>query len=196
MTLKTKFIEERKRFTWLDIKSKGGEINLGMELGEFIFKHQINVAVSEYCFSSCANYVFTSAKMKELGKYGLVGFHGGASSQSFDETQMEQTIQGFPEEQQSEIRKQLLQQLSSYLEKAKSREANFFNTINVNKAITTLGQVEKYKRLYDPEKYIGWYYSVEDLQKLGVTNITVVAPPWEPKQLPNNAMVFQVIVES
>lgn len=196
LLLKTQFIEEGDRINWLDIKSVGGEINLGMELGEFIFKHQINVAVNEYCYSSCANYIFTSAKLKELGKHGLVGFHGGASSQSFNYTQIEQRVQEFPEEQQSEIRKQMLQQLSLYLEKAKSREANFFNTISVNQAITTLGQAEKYKRLYDPENYIGWYYSVEDLQKLRVTNVTVIAPPWEPRHLPNDAMVFQVKVES
>ena len=39
---------------WLIISSDGGEVNVSMELGDWVFENQLNVKVIERCFSSCA----------------------------------------------------------------------------------------------------------------------------------------------
>ncbi|MBM3394839.1 MAG: hypothetical protein FJY37_09450 [Betaproteobacteria bacterium] len=50
----------------LVITSSGGEINVGMDFGEWVFARGLNVEVSKYCLSSCANYVFPAAWQKFL----------------------------------------------------------------------------------------------------------------------------------
>ena len=52
------FKKNTSKIKWLAIKSVGGEVNLGLDLAEFINKNSLNVEVTEYCLSSCANYVF------------------------------------------------------------------------------------------------------------------------------------------
>ncbi|WP_168416686.1 hypothetical protein [Acinetobacter indicus] len=62
----------------LKITSQGGEIGLGMDLGDQVYAHQLNVEVGQYCFSSCANYVFPAGKVKYLNWRSQLGWHGGA----------------------------------------------------------------------------------------------------------------------
>lgn len=188
------FSENKQLVKWVDIKSKGGEINVGMDFGDFIHSQGLNLSVAEYCLSSCANYVFTAAASKKIGKYALIGFHGGASSQSFDDTQLEEQIRSFPPEQQAELRRQMMAQLQAYLERSEQRERAYFKKIGVNQQITTLGQAQAYTERYKAKEYIGWYYTVADLEKLGVKNITVINPPWQLRQISEKVKVFQVSV--
>jgi hypothetical protein len=190
------FSENKQSVKWVDIKSKGGEINVGMDFGDLIHSHGLNLSVAEYCLSSCANYVFTAAVSKKIGKHALIGFHGGASSQSFNDTQLELQIQAFPPEQQAELRRQMTVQLQAYIERSEQRERAYFEKIGVKQEITTLGQTQAYTERYKAEQYIGWYYTVADLEKLGVKNITVVNPPWELRQLNEKVRVFLVTVDS
>ena len=37
----------------LRITSEGGDVNLGMDLGEWIFRNQLDVEIVDHCFSSC-----------------------------------------------------------------------------------------------------------------------------------------------
>src|SRR5215831_1489242 len=69
--------------TLLTIQSKGGDAEAGMNFGEFIFNHGLSVRVLNYCFSSCANYVFPAGRTKYLTKHALVAWHGSATSQQF-----------------------------------------------------------------------------------------------------------------
>ena len=48
----------------LMISSPGGEIGLGMELGEWVREHNLDIEVANLCASSCANYVFTAANLE------------------------------------------------------------------------------------------------------------------------------------
>lgn len=190
------FAENKQSVKWVDIKSKGGEINVGMDFGDLIHSHGLNLSVAEYCLSSCANYVFTAAVSKKMGKHALIGFHGGASSQSFDDTQLEEQIRSFPQEQQADIRQQMTQQLQAYLLQSEQRERAFFGKIGVKQQITTLGQAQTYSERYPAELYFGWYYTVADLEKLGVKNVSVLNPPWELRQLSEKVSVFLVTVDS
>lgn len=179
---------------WLEIKSKGGEINVGMDFGELIHENKLNLSVPEYCLSSCANYIFTAAAEKRLGKYALIGFHGGASSRTFKNSQLEEQIESFPENQRDEVKNQIRKQLKGYMERSQQREKIFFEKVGVAQKITTLGQAERYSSFDKTKHYIGWYYLIEDLEKLGVKNVHVTNPPWTLKQLSEQKKVFLVRV--
>jgi hypothetical protein len=184
--------EHRDNVRWLEIESEGGEINTGMSFGEIIHKNKLNVSIPNYCLSSCANYVFTAANKKSLGNNALVGFHGGASSEVLDKSQIEEQVASFPKEQRESIRNQITAQLAKYIESAQKREKLFFQRIGVNQEITTLGHAQQYKSLYDSENYVAWFYENEDLEKLGVKNVHVTNPPWRIKQLSEKAKVYKV----
>lgn len=180
------------KITGIVIRSKGGEINIGLDLAEFVFTNKLNVKVTEYCLSSCANYVFTAASNKILGNTALVAFHGGATSTVFDTTEIDEMIKSFPLEQQESIRIQTTKQFKEYINNTSARETEFYNKIQVSQSITTLGQTPYYEAIYGTDEYEGWYYSFDDLDLLGVKNISVINSPWLFKQLFDNAKVFKV----
>ena len=59
--------------TTLLIDSAGGEIVVGMDFGR-----ELDVVVDRACLSSCANYVFTAARKKEILPGAVVAWHGSA----------------------------------------------------------------------------------------------------------------------
>lgn len=103
---------------WISIKSKGGEVNKGMDLAEIIFQHKIGVEVIEYCLSSCANYVFSSASKRRISNHAVIGFHGGITGMA---EVAEKTFNMLPEAQQAAARASF----EEYLKAASSREENF-----------------------------------------------------------------------
>lgn len=174
---------------WISIKSKGGEVNKGMDLAEIIFKNKLGVEVFDYCLSSCANYVFSSASKRRISNHAVIGFHGGTTGMA---EVAEDTLKKLPEAQQKAARAGF----EEYLKAAASREENFFKMIGVNQKITYLGQNPRYQQELDSGDYSGWYYELDDLEKLGVGNISVIDPPWEFKQLSDKVQFFKVSAES
>ncbi|MDO6497920.1 hypothetical protein [Photobacterium sanguinicancri] len=161
--------------TSLQIRSRGGEINAGMELAELIYKHKLNVEVKDYCFSSCANYVFPAGKTKVLSANSLLGWHGGALQEDDD---FEELLS--PEEQKA---------FESYIVAAREREKRLFRDIGVKQSITILGQSDKYDRYQD---CIGWNYSLAALDKLGVKNIKLKDGEWQPATSFNDNCLFTI----
>lgn len=179
------FEESGEKVEWISIKSAGGEVNIGMDLGEFVFSNNLNIKVLDFCLSSCANYVFSSGKNKLIGKHAVIGFHGGVTGM---EAAVEEFISSAPEGEREAVR----QQFEGYIVKTTEREAFFFSKIEVEQSITTLGQSEEYSKVEGIEDYVGWYYSLEDLSKLGVNNISVVNPPWSFKQLSEKSKFYKL----
>ncbi|EGM79058.1 hypothetical protein Rhein_0916 [Rheinheimera sp. A13L] len=173
---------------WISIKSKGGEVNKGMDLAEIIFKNKLGVEVIDYCLSSCANYVFSSASKRRISNHAVIGFHGGTTGMA---EVAEDTLKKLPEAQQKAARAGF----DEYLKAASSREENFFKMIGVDQKITYLGQNPGYQQELDSGDYSGWYYELDDLEKLGLGNISVIDPPWEFKQLSDKVQFFKASAE-
>ncbi|WP_299776107.1 hypothetical protein [uncultured Pseudoteredinibacter sp.] len=146
----------------LEIKSGGGDIHQGMDLGEYVFKNKLNVAVNSYCFSSCANYVFTAGNNKSLPYLKALGFHGGASIPG-SEPDLSQVPQ--------EFREQAQKQLKQYMEKANNREAAFYDDIGVQQRINSVGHLAQFEK--QKQDFEFWYYSLEDLRSLGVRKVSL-----------------------
>lgn len=181
----------------LSIRSPGGNTHVGMELGQWVHQNRLTVKVLEVCFSSCANYVFTAAPHKVVSNFAVVGYHGGLSSQGFkldEETQA--ALAALPFAEREPARVQLMDSAMKYAASQIERERAFFDAIGVQQRITTLGQADRYRQLQaSDERALGWYYAVEDLEKLGVANITVINPPWRPRFISSPYTVFKVDVE-
>jgi hypothetical protein len=63
--------------TTIIINSGGGDGEAGLSIAEEMAKREINLIVDKYCISSCANYLFVTAKKKSLRPGAFLGFHGG-----------------------------------------------------------------------------------------------------------------------
>ncbi len=150
-----------ENITKIVLNSLGGEINNGMDFGDFIFEKGLDVEIKNTAFSSAANYVALAAKNLYLNPNSLLGFHGGA-------TQDDSAYEGIPEDQKAF--------LEEYLKASIERENLFYEKIGVDQKITTLGQDEKYDDI--AEGKIGYTYSLEALKALGVDNIVLTENEW------------------
>ncbi len=146
----------------LVINSPGGEINIGMDFGEFIFDNKLDVEVKELAFSSAANYVITAANTLYLHKDAVIGWHGGAT-QELD----------IPEVQEGG-------EFYEYNQDSIKRETEFYEKIGVNQQITVYGQNEKFLEKATEIEAFGWTYDLETLNKLGVDNIEFIGETWTP----------------
>ncbi len=60
----------------LVIKSPGGDVEVGLRMALTLREKNMTVIVKDYCISSCANYVFLTAKSKFLPPDSVLGLHG------------------------------------------------------------------------------------------------------------------------
>ncbi len=58
------------------INSLGGDVDEAISIARFISENRIDVIVSDFCFSSCANYLFVSGNKKQITTDGVVAWHG------------------------------------------------------------------------------------------------------------------------
>jgi hypothetical protein len=167
----------------LSITSWGGDVEGGIPLGSWVFDRGLDVEVPEHCFSSCANYVFPAGKHKKLGHHAWVAWHGGITQ---DWTRhLEKQLAEIDEKYHAEVRKKFEEVRSTVAHD----ETEFYAKIGVDQRITTLGQMPPYKGNY--KGYLGWDYSIDDLETLGVRNIRVAGEEWEPVA-PKNRKLFRV----
>ena len=163
----------------LRIRSGGGDINLGMDVGEWVFRNHLDVEVTDQCASSCANYIFTAGRRKILNPDSIVMWHGGAHQPN-----MEQQV------------KALGTIGEDYLSAWKLREDRFFKTVGVDGTITVYGQTAPHVVL--PAGAIGFDYSIGDMTKFGLLNIVEQGGPWRWRELRPDVQhqVFRVEVKS
>lgn len=142
----------------LRITSPGGEIASGIEFGYFVKEKGLEVEVSQLCFSACANYILTAASHITIKKDALIGWHGGANQ---SDALWKQSV--LPKDHEN---------LIVYINRLRIKEAAFFDAIQVDQKITTYGQVNR-NRCQAGKTTDGWYYSQEDLKKMGVDSVEI-----------------------
>ncbi len=175
------------------IESRGGEINLGMDLGEWVLEKRLNVIVDKYCLSSCANYIFTAGAAKTLHSQAVLGFHGGAYQNSINALTDEELTGFFPNLSPAERlakKQEIIEQSQAYLLQAQAREKRFFAHIGVDPRLLTWGQESLFQKNQD-FKADFWDYSIPAFEKLGVKSIRILNPPWNPAHFPG-LKVFRI----
>ncbi len=154
------------KITDLHIDSGGGSARAGIIFGSWVYKNKIKVTIDNLCFSSCANYIFTAADNLYINKNSLIGWHGGAFQEYF-RVHMRWYEYAIPNRQENKESYEALKR-----ESWKKEETAFFDMINVDQKITTYGQLREYNCQH-LTRANGWNYSLDDLKKLGVNNITM-----------------------
>ena len=150
----------------LVIFSGGGDVYLGMQLGEFIFDNKLDVEVNKFCFSSCANYIFTAARNKYLHKDSVLGWHGSSWQPSINKD----VVNGV-----------------DWAVKWRKAELKFFAKIAVDYRITINGFYQYkwrdyIKALLTGTVIMGFNYSLEDMNKFNVSNIFLIDGHWDWKK--------------
>jgi len=59
------------------VRSLGGDVELGMDMGDAIVDRKASVHAYQVCVSSCANYLFLPAHTRHVMADSVVLFHGG-----------------------------------------------------------------------------------------------------------------------
>ncbi len=156
--------------TTLLIESAGGEIVVGMEFGNWVLERELNVVIDRACLSSCANYIFTAGRQKEIRPGAVVGWHGSAKQPGLLE-QLHQLVEddiasrGLPaRQQQREIRRARRANVK-YLTGAIRKQDEFFYRVGVDEYVTRVGN--------DRYGIRGFFYlSVEDMAEFGIENVS------------------------
>jgi hypothetical protein len=172
------------------ITSVGGDTDAGMELGRWVFESQLDVHVPSFCGSSCANYVFTAARRKYLDETAMVAWHGGATQESLSEVPVCEEGGWFKEVFDCNA-EAYAKEMSQMIADQRTKEQTFFKEIGVDQRITVLGQNPEFACGED-ESTTGWYYSLQDLKRLGVGNVEVLGDEWTPEPPSSDVKVCKV----
>ena len=171
------------------IESHGGSADAGMELGTWLFENGLQVQVDTYCFSSCANYIFPSGRTRLLAPHASLMWHGGVTQPITPHELaqvLEETLDGLPEEERAKLltehsSDELLEQLQRSRLAIVARDTAFFRRLGVDQRITTLGHLYERELLKGQGYYMGWDFSLDDLGRLGIRDISIEGgTPWEP----------------
>jgi len=137
---------------WLAIESPGGDVMIGMDLGELVHEHDLNVkVVNTGCHSSCANYVFTAGRLKVIEEGATVTWHGSALQHSLRTA--------------TRVQRRATPSPRRLLNRIKARQKEFFERIGVDARITIVGQ--------DLNCRCVWALSADDMARFGLENIEV-----------------------
>ncbi len=166
--------------TTLAITSGGGNVDLGMDLGEFVLEHSLDVKVSTFCFSSCANYVFTAGKNKWLGEKAILGWHGDAASAYWRDSDIDAMVRHLEGEEKSKKWQELRQHYDDITQRSVAREKRFFERISTDHALLTIGLSKDLIKAAVEQKARGWTATPALLEKMGVNNIKFISSPWQP----------------
>ena len=158
---------------WLEIDSGGGEVNIAMDFGDWVFSEGLGVRVSNRCLSACANYVFPAAPVKVIEPQAVVAWHGSAiqtetaSRAAIDIVIERDVLPATDPRERDAVRARLVADTLAYLALAEARQAAFFRRIGVDERITRVG-------LDHPAVTDFWFLSVAAMARYGIER--VVAP--------------------
>lgn len=147
------------------ISSRGGEIGVGIALGNWVYQQQLDVEVGTVCASACANYVFPAGQVKYLAKDSVLIWHGSAWQKEWDIDAEHKAV------------------TEKYLQNMRQQETAFYTLIGVDNALTVYGQdrVTLWDQLASlfGKNTAGYDYSLEDMARFGVTNIVLPDAEWD-----------------
>lgn len=162
-----RLLAEHADVQWLEIESGGGAIGLGMDLGDIVLTHSLNVRViGRLCASSCANYVFPAGKRREISAGSVLMWHGSTLQDDFQNFDFEAFERQFGREVPAAEREAMLARFSSEHQRQQQMYARF----GIDPRITVFGQ--------DVNCDCMWALSIADMAAFGLRD--VIAPPGYP----------------
>lgn len=151
----------------LVITSSGGEVDAGIQLGEWVFQQRLDVEVTGYCLSSCANYVFTAGSRKTIHPGAVVAWHGNYHHLQYT-GQWKDEVAGRMERNGEDVGTAQLRVLEQ-VERLAGLERAFFERIGVNEYLCWVGKMPPHNV---PDYY---FLSAQDMARFGVGRVNT--PP-------------------
>ncbi|MBV1775191.1 hypothetical protein KSF73_05630 [Burkholderiaceae bacterium DAT-1] len=152
----------------LRINSSGGDITAAVRLARWIQSRHLDVMVSGFCMSACANYLFPAGHTKYIQPKALLVWHGNLNDPEVDEWVATKNSQ--LKDAQASGNDQEVARLTQFIDKIKQQretESRFFAEFKVDEKLSRLGYLK-------PGLSDAWIVPVEVMSHFGVTN--VVAP--------------------
>jgi hypothetical protein len=138
----------------LSITSGGGDVDSAIDMALFIFERKIDVEVTNYCFSSCANYIFPAGQNKYITGVGIVAWHGNMRHLQYLVETGKRAV--------SSVEK-------SSIDRLVKQESSFFAKVSVDEFMCWFGKI-------DPFLIQNFYVlSKEDMELFGLSNLHVRA---------------------
>ena len=203
---------QEDQITAIQINSGGGITDQGMLIGEWIFDHELDVIVDEICFSSCANYIFPAGKNKIIEEDAIVGWHGSEQQDPFIAAGYGITLEelygrNYDEMKErgetlyGETKEEFVRSVMEADEYDEVDEPEYLDKIGVNLYLMVYGFLpEQFDYYYSDDTHFGgWTFSIEDMAKFGVDNVTYEGEGLYPsgKALENFPLaVFDVLTET
>jgi len=78
------------------------------------------------------------------------------------------------------------------LQSRQNIEREFFALLKVNPKLPYYGQEGSYKATYQAYKHIGFYYDLESLKKMGLSDVEVIGGTWKPSENRKFENVYKV----
>lgn len=168
----------------LIIRSSGGEVEAGIELGNRVYRQKIDVEVSEYCLSSCANYVFTAGNRKIIPKGAVVAWHGNYRHLQLSGEWQEDIPKRMRRLGEDEATARAA--VKAQMEKLVVLETAFFNKTGVDEKLCRIGKEAPYKV---PNYY---FLSGKAMQRFGLTGLEFPAD-YEKTDISGFAVLIQYL---
>ncbi len=165
-------LEENRRFfaavanrplRRLVIRSSGGEVEAAIALGTWVFEQQLDLEVTEYCLSSCANYVFPAAIRKRIAPGAVVAWHG--NYHHLKSTGLWTDDIDARRQRHGEDAATARDRARAVMERLVRLEQAFFERIGVDQYLCWIGKMPPYNV---PDYY---FLSRQDMAGFGVSNV-------------------------
>lgn len=147
----------------LVMTSGGGEVAAAIALGRWVFDHGIDIEISEYCLSSCANYVFTAARRKTIQPGAVVAWHG--NYQHLKETGLWRDDVRRRVARDGQDRDAARREVLAQVDRLVRLEQDFFRHVGVDEYLCWIGKMPPYNI---PNYY---FLSKADMVRFGVTQV-------------------------
>ena len=184
----------------LVINSLGGHTTTGRRLGQWVRDQGITVVVDEFCFSSCANYIFTAAPKKIIRDGAYVGWHGSEQTWQYVHPTGECVAPGDrvtapPEPGGYWIGSdgRTIRQESDVID-----EATLLASVGVMVDALLYGimpeRCESYLSMGAAGEVAGWTFSIDDMASFGINNVVYEGDGEYPQPPPPDRHVFVPLV--
>ncbi len=130
----------------------GGDLDMAMDMGDFIYEHDNLVVVDGVCFSACANHLALGAKRLALIHDGVLSFHRGPASD-------QAIMKVIPSAYQPEWLR------------ISHRGFRFFARRGIDPELTFMPPEKYWDKSPEYWWMNGWIYSVAEMKKFGVNNV-------------------------
>ena len=147
----------------LIITSGGGDVEAGIALASWVFDHGLDIEVSKYCLSSCANYVFPAGRHKSIGSGAIVAWHGNYSH--LKQTGLWRDDIAARMERHGEDAATAEVHVREQVDRLVRLERDFFARIGVNEYLCWVGKMPPYNA---PDYY---FLSRQDMARFGVSQV-------------------------